>query len=107
LSVRVYARPKATEGKEDPESSGSGASDEPPHTVIEEDEANVTIVIPLLPTLAAVSIGWAEVKEESAKEVAGDPKMESLDVRDAIKRGCTDDDHAACRAWLDAPHEGR
>jgi len=105
LSVRVYTRPNTVEEKEGEESSTSKAPDEPAHTVIEEYEAEATIVVPLLPGLAAVAIGWADA-EESPK-ARPEMKAEPVDARAAIKRDCSEDDHAACRAWLQANHEGK
>ena len=32
---------------------------------------------------------------------------EAVGVREAIKRDCSPDDHAVCRAWLEATHEGK
>jgi hypothetical protein len=107
LTIRVYSRPPMVEEKEGEDSSESKAPDEPPHTVIEEDEAQATIVVPLLAGLAAVAIGWAETKES---EDPKDPKAmtaETIDLREFIERGCSADGHAACRAWLETAHDGK
>jgi hypothetical protein len=107
LSVRVYTRPATIVENEGEESSASKAPDEPPHTVIEQDEAVATIVIPLLPELAAVAIGWSDSKESRDPKDPKDMNAEAVGLREAIKRDCSQDDHAVCRAWLEATHEGK
>ena len=63
---------------------------ERPHDMEVVDKEVVSIVLPLLPGLDAVSLGWR------------DGIVVQRDVVADIKRACARDLHRACRAWMEA-----
>ena len=93
LTLRIYNLGPAPSGEPNPKPRGYSPvePDAPPHTTEEQKEARITILIPLSPTLAAVSVGWS-----------GGAGSETFDLLDTIERGCTKDDHRACQAWIES-----
>jgi len=93
LSLRIYNLGPVPNGEPNPKARGYSPiePDAPPHTTEEQKEARVTILVPLSPTLAAVSVGWN-----------GGAGSETFDLLDTIERGCAKDEHRACRAWVES-----
>ena len=88
LSLRVYIR--QGDGSIHPVSSVEGPSANPrPHDTEDLDEAAESIVLPLLPELTTVSLGWIDVG------------LVDQDVRTEIRDVCAKDGHPVCRAWMD------
>jgi hypothetical protein len=93
LSLRVYNLGPAPNGEPNPKPRGYSPvdPDAPPHTTEEQKEARLTILVPLMPTLGAVSVGWSD-----------GARSETFDLLDTIERGCAKDEHRACRAWVES-----
>ena len=59
-----------------------------PHGMVDLPEATMTIVLPLLPGLATVSLGWIDVG------------LTDQDIRMEIRNACAKDSNPACVAWM-------
>jgi hypothetical protein len=86
LFPRIYRRallPSIGEG-------GLPSAPEPPHDVETKTEVEVSIVLPLLPQIDAVVLGWRH------------GGYDLRDVTSDLRLACGRDDHRACKAWMNA-----
>jgi hypothetical protein len=59
-----------------------------PHGMIDLPDATMIIVLPLLPDLATVSLGWIDLG------------LQDQDVRTEIRDACAKDSNPTCQAWM-------
>ena len=89
LSLRVYTR--QGDGSIYPVETVEGPPvARRPHDTVDLDDATLTLVLPLRPELATVSLGWIDVG------------LVDQDVTKEIRSACAKDAGLACLAWMKA-----
>jgi hypothetical protein len=69
---------------------GPPSTPAPAHEVEAKFEVEVSIVLPLLPQIDEVVLGWRH------------GGYDLRDVTSDLRQACSKDDHRACKAWMDA-----
>ena len=86
LAVRAYVDHGDLEAP--PSSVESPSATRGPHNIVDLPDSTMTIVLPLLPDLATVSLGWIDLG------------LQDQDVRTEIRSACAKDSNQACQDWM-------